>query len=83
MTQRLPVPYPHADTWYGLGLIVWDSGAAWGHTGTVENAHSMVFHGPDGVTWAILVNGQSPSNTPDLRKVVDRALATVPGWPAA
>ena len=56
---------------------MWDSGAAWGHTGTVENARSMVFHGPNGVSWAVCVNGNVPSNTPDLRKYVDKALATV------
>ena len=60
MTQPAAVAYPHADSWYGLGLIVWDSGAAWGHTGTVENARSMVFHGPNGVSWAVCVNGNVP-----------------------
>jgi hypothetical protein len=74
--------YPHAGSWYGLGLIVWDNGTTWGHTGTVESARTMAFHRPDGVTWAILVNGPSPSQSADLRKVVDRALATVTTWPA-
>ena len=82
MTQPAAVAYPHTDSWYGLGLIVWDSGASWGHTGTVENARSMVFHGPNGVSWAVCVNGNVPSSTPDLRKYVDKALATVPSWPA-
>jgi D-alanyl-D-alanine carboxypeptidase len=82
MTVRAPVTYPHVDSWYGLGLIVWDNGTAWGHTGTVESARTMVFHRPDGITWAILVNGPSPSYSADLRKYMDQALATVTTWPA-
>ncbi len=82
MTLKAPVAYPHADSWYGLGLIVWDNGAAWGHTGTVENARSMVFHRADGITWAVLLNGGSPAEGEDLRRYVDKALATVTQWPA-
>ncbi len=66
--------------WYGLGLRVWADGT-WGHTGTVENARSMVIRRPDGITWAIMVSGNTPSNTDRLRGVVDEAFATV-GIPA-
>jgi len=59
-------------SWYGLGLIVWDNGTAWGHTGTVESARTMVFHRPDGITWSILVNGPSPSYSADLRKYIQQ-----------
>jgi hypothetical protein len=65
-----------------MGLIVWDNGATWGHTGTVESARTMVMHRPDGITWSILVNGPSPSYSADLRKIMDKALAAVPTWPA-
>jgi hypothetical protein len=41
----------------------------------------MVFHGPDCITWAILVDGPSPSYSADLRKEMDKALATAPSWP--
>ena len=66
--------------WYGLGLRVWADGT-WGHTGTVENARSMVIRRPDGITWAVTVSGNTPSNTDRLRGVVDRAFATM-GIPA-
>ncbi len=66
------VPPIHADQWYGLGLRVWADGT-WGHTGTVENAKSMVLHRPDGLTFAVLINGNAPSNTDSIRKYVDDA----------
>jgi D-alanyl-D-alanine carboxypeptidase len=77
-----PVPFPHPDRWYGLAMRVWDNGAGWGHTGTLENARSMVFHRPDGITWAIMVNGNTPSNTDNLEGIMDKALASVTSWPA-
>jgi D-alanyl-D-alanine carboxypeptidase len=66
--------------WYGLGLRVWADGT-WGHTGTVENARSMVIRRPDGITWAITVSGNTPSSTDRLRGVMDKAFATI-GIPA-
>ena len=69
-----------AGQWYGLGLRVWADGT-WGHTGTVENARSMVLRRPDGITWAVTVSGNAPSNTDRLRGIVDRAFATI-GIPA-
>ena len=69
------VPYAGGH-WYGLGLRVWADGT-WGHTGTVENARSMVLRRPDGITWAVTVSGNTPSNTDRLRDVVDRAFATI------
>ena len=46
-------------SWYGLGLRVWADGT-WGHTGTVENARSMVIRRPDGITWAVTDQRQHP-----------------------
>lgn len=66
-------PDPGART-YGLGTIVWPDGS-WGHSGTVESTHAMVAHRPDGVTWSILVSGETPSDTESLRDVFDGALA--------
>ncbi len=74
--MRQPAPPPvvyRPDRWYGLGLIVHVDGA-WGHTGTVENAHSMVLRRPDGVTWSVLVNGETPGNSDDLRRIFDEAI---------
>jgi D-alanyl-D-alanine carboxypeptidase len=70
------VSYPYRrDHWYGLGLIVSADGS-WGHTGTVENAHAMVLARPDGVTWSVLVSGEYPWETDDLRRIFDDAVAT-------
>jgi D-alanyl-D-alanine carboxypeptidase len=65
-----------AGQWYGLGLRVWADGT-WGHTGTVENARSMVIRRPDGLTWAVMVSGNAPSNTDRLRSRVDAAFAAM------
>jgi D-alanyl-D-alanine carboxypeptidase len=73
---RILTPQPAAG--YGLGIINY-SGEAWGHTGTIEHAHSMVLVQPDGVTWAISVSGDNPSETEVLRSIMRSALAT--GFP--
>ncbi len=78
--SEMQAPQPgvvyHDGQWYGLGLRVWADGT-WGHTGTVENARSMVIRRPDGITWAVMVSGNTPSNTDRIRKYVDRAFATI------
>jgi D-alanyl-D-alanine carboxypeptidase len=71
------VPYPDPDRWYGLGLIVYDGGRSWGHTGTLEGARAMVVHRGDGITWSVLVNGNAPSESDRLRAYAEEALATV------
>jgi D-alanyl-D-alanine carboxypeptidase len=74
MRQVLDVHYPEpSERRYGLGIVVWPDGS-WGHTGTVENTHTMLVRRPDGVTWCILVSGDVPESTEDLREVFDRAL---------
>jgi len=77
---RYRVPRFGPPSGYGLGVINYGDGA-WGHTGTIQNAHSMVLVQPDGVTWAISVSGEYPSITPQLRNIVGDALAI--GFPAA
>ena len=75
MRQPLPtVPYPNPDRWYGLGLMGFSDGS-FGHTGTVESTHAMVVDRPDGVTWSVLVSGEYPWESGDLRGIVDRSLA--------
>jgi D-alanyl-D-alanine carboxypeptidase len=59
---------------YGLGLINY-GGGAFGHTGTIENTHAMVLVEPDGVTWAVTVAGNTPSESESLRGVVQSSLA--------
>ena len=74
MHTALDVTYPEpAKRRYGLGIIVWPDGS-WGHTGTVENTHTMLVRRPDGVTWCILVSGDVPETTERLRDVFDRAI---------
>jgi D-alanyl-D-alanine carboxypeptidase len=69
------VRYAHPDDhWYGLGLIVSTDGS-FGHTGTIENTHAMVIARPDGVTWSVLVSGEYPWETDDLRRIFDETVA--------
>ena len=73
MRQALDVAYPEPqERRYGLGIIVWPDGS-WGHTGSVENTHTMLVRRPDGVTWCILVSGDVPESTESLREVFDAA----------
>lgn len=69
---RSRVPTTGEPAGYGLGLINY-GGGTWGHTGTIEHTHAMVFEQPDGVSWAVTVAGDSPSNTGQLRNVVANA----------
>ena len=61
-------PLTSPDRWYGLGLICFTDGT-WGHTGTLESAHAMVLHRNDGMTWSILVAGDVPKESDDLRDI--------------
>jgi D-alanyl-D-alanine carboxypeptidase len=73
MRQALDVTYPEPhERRYGLGIVVWPDGS-WGHTGTVENTHTMLVRRTDGVTWCILVSGDVPEETEALREVFDGA----------
>ena len=74
MRQPLDVSYPEpSERKYGLGIFVWPDGS-FGHTGTVENTHTMLVRRPDGVTWCILVSGDVPESTEELREVFERSL---------
>ena len=68
------VPLTSADRWYGLGLICFTDGT-WGHTGTLESAHAMVLHRNDGITWSILVAGDTPKESDDLRDMFNDVIA--------
>ena len=70
-----PVLYRDPSQWYGLGLIMYADGA-WGHTGTIENTHAMALRRPDGVTWSVLVNGEVPWESENLRGIFDEAIAS-------
>jgi D-alanyl-D-alanine carboxypeptidase len=73
--MRAPQPLAAAGAlWnYGHGLMLLADGS-WGHTGTIEQAHSIVFHRPDDITVAIFVSGDIPSDTMRLAAIADEAL---------
>ncbi len=71
--MRYRVPDGRPPVGYGLGLINYAEG--FGHTGTIQNTHAMVLVQPDGVTWAITVSGEYPSETSQLRSILRSALA--------
>jgi D-alanyl-D-alanine carboxypeptidase len=67
-------PKPVTPIWdYGLGLRLFVSGE-WGHSGSIENVHSMVVHRPDGLVVAVLVNGSKPKETDDLIGAINDAV---------
>jgi D-alanyl-D-alanine carboxypeptidase len=74
MRQPQTMAYPSTGRWYGLGLMSFGDGS-YGHTGTVENAHAMVVSRPDGVVWSVLVSGEYPWESNDLRAIFDRSIA--------
>jgi D-alanyl-D-alanine carboxypeptidase len=76
--MRYRVPNGLPPTGYGLGVINYP-GDAWGHTGTIQNAHSMLLVQPDGVTWAITVSGNYPSESGNLRNIFRSALSAAFG----
>jgi D-alanyl-D-alanine carboxypeptidase len=76
--MRDPTPTTDPSATYGLGIFNYP-GDAWGHTGTIERAHSMVLVQPDGVTWAVSVSGETPSSTGALRSIMRAALAAAFG----
>jgi D-alanyl-D-alanine carboxypeptidase len=80
LTAR-PGPWVKAtdSEWYGLGVMVWDGGARWGHSGTIEGGRAVVEHDGDGTTWAITVSGTKPRLGEDLRGLLRVALAQLPG----
>ena len=82
--MKMPAtPVPVGPLWdYGLGLRLFVSGE-WGHSGSIENVHSMVIHRPDGLTVSVLVNGTKPKETDDLIGAINAAvLAARTGIPA-
>jgi D-alanyl-D-alanine carboxypeptidase len=77
LTPQGPAP-AQPPTGYGLGVINY-GGDAWGHTGTIEHAHSMVLVQPDGITWAITVAGEYPGESGNLRSMFRSALSVAFG----
>ena len=71
-------------TWYGLGLLSYRQGQAYGHTGALEGARSMAVHEANGLTWAIMTNGKFDDHQDEFLALMDTALALVPieSWPA-
>jgi CubicO group peptidase (beta-lactamase class C family) len=73
--------YDPETVYWGLGLEMFDNGAAYGHTGSLANSRTMMMHRSDGITWAIMVNGRIKDHPTELRNVMEAALATVTSWP--
>jgi CubicO group peptidase (beta-lactamase class C family) len=74
LMKRPATPKPVTPIWdYGLGLRLFVSGE-WGHSGSIENVHSMVVHRPDGLVVAVLVNGSKPKETDDLIAAINDAV---------
>jgi D-alanyl-D-alanine carboxypeptidase len=68
--------------WYGLGLVSYRSGLAWGHTGALMGSRTMMVHEANGVTWCIMVNARFADHSDVLLALMDRAMAKVGQWPA-
>ena len=63
-------PSPADPVWdYGLGVRIFASGAV-GHTGTIESVHTLAITRPDGLSFAVLVNGSYPMETDELLDVL-------------
>ncbi len=71
-------------TWYGLALLNYRRGSAFGHTGALEGSRTMTVHESNGITWSIMLNGKISDHQNVLLATMDAALATVPlaSWPA-
>ncbi|MDQ1425054.1 MAG: D-alanyl-D-alanine carboxypeptidase [Acidimicrobiaceae bacterium] len=70
-----------AGRWYGLGLMTWDGGASWGHSGSLPMARNLAIHEADGTTWCILVYGSFDDHADALLRTMHSAMATVIDWP--
>ena len=68
-------------TWYGLGMLSYRRGTAFGHTGALAGSRTMTVHEADGITWSIMVNAKIDDHQDVLMSVMDAALATVTTWP--
>jgi D-alanyl-D-alanine carboxypeptidase len=76
--RRGPWVKPEDTDWYGFGVMVWDGGASWGHSGTIEGGRAIVEHDADGTTWAITVSGTKPRVGEDIRGLVRDAHDALP-----
>jgi D-alanyl-D-alanine carboxypeptidase len=72
-----------AGRWYGLGLMTWDGGASWGHSGSLPMARNLAMHQADGTTWCILVYGSFDDHASVLLRTMQSAMAAVTDWPTA
>jgi hypothetical protein len=70
-----------AGRWYGLGLMTWDGGASWGHSGSLPMARNLAMHQVDGTTWSILVYGSFDDHADVLLHTMRSAMGAVTDWP--
>jgi D-alanyl-D-alanine carboxypeptidase len=71
-TTTTTVAPPPPSRGYGMGLMIFGDGA-FGHTGTLESTSAMTVRQPDGITWAIMVSGDSPGSGRNLAPIVAEA----------
>lgn len=71
-------------TWYGLAMLGYRRGTAFGHTGALEGSRTMTVHEANGLTWSIMINAKISDHQDVLMAAMDAALATVPlsAWPS-
>ena len=82
MRARPPTDAGDPGLWYGLGLISYGSGTAYGHTGSLMGSRTMMVHEADGTTWCIVVNARFSDHSDVLSSLMHRALARVGSWPS-
>jgi D-alanyl-D-alanine carboxypeptidase len=80
-TVDTPTTMLPAGRWYGLGLMTWDGGASWGHSGSLPMSRNLAIHEADGTTWCILVNGSFDDQATALLRTMHSAMAAVTDWP--
>jgi CubicO group peptidase (beta-lactamase class C family) len=80
-TADPPTTTAPAGRWYGLGLMTWDGGASWGHSGSLPMARNLAIHQADGTTWCILVYGSFDDHADVLLRTMHSAMAAVTEWP--
>jgi D-alanyl-D-alanine carboxypeptidase len=80
-TSDTPTTMPPAGRWYGLGLMTWDGGASWGHSGSLPMSRNLAIHEADGTTWCILVYGSFDDHANALLRTMHSAMSAVTDWP--
>jgi D-alanyl-D-alanine carboxypeptidase len=82
MRRRSPTDPDDPSIWYGLGVIEFDGGRAFGHSGALQGARSLTVSQSDGITWGIAVNARFDNHREVLWDLMRGAIGAVGAWPA-